>query len=49
VSASLYFGVVLIAWLLLKHYDEPLRAWLTRKTASWPDERLTNRAEPARS
>ncbi len=29
VAASSYVGMVLVAWLLLKYYDEPLRAWLT--------------------
>ncbi|MFL6601848.1 MAG: hypothetical protein ACJ8R9_11015 [Steroidobacteraceae bacterium] len=31
VSAALYVGVVFVAWLLLKHYDEPIRKYLTRR------------------
>jgi len=41
VAASLYVGVILLAWLLLKYYDEPLRAWLTRKVSPTPGEAPT--------
>jgi peptidoglycan/LPS O-acetylase OafA/YrhL len=34
VAVLLYFGVILAAWLLVKYYDEPLRAYLTRKLAA---------------
>jgi peptidoglycan/LPS O-acetylase OafA/YrhL len=34
VSACLYAGAVAAAWLLLKYYDEPVRAYLGRKLAA---------------
>jgi len=40
VAASLYVGVVVVACLLLKYFDEPLRAWLTRKMAGAPEHAL---------
>ena len=36
VSALLYIGVICVAWLVLKYYDEPLRAYLTRKLTPSP-------------
>jgi peptidoglycan/LPS O-acetylase OafA/YrhL len=44
VSTGLYVCIVIVAWLLLKYYDEPLRAWLTRKAAAAANEALTTRA-----
>ncbi len=34
VATLLYIGVICVAWLLLKYYDEPLRAYLTRRITS---------------
>jgi len=31
VATLLYVSVIFVAWLLLRYYDEPLRAYLTRK------------------
>ncbi len=31
VALLLLFGNILLAWLILKFYDEPLRKWLTKK------------------
>ena len=31
VAAGLFVGVVLLAWMVLKVYDEPVRRWLTRR------------------
>jgi len=33
VSVALYVGLVVMAWLITKYYDEPLRAYLGRKLA----------------
>ena len=50
VAASLYVGVILLAWLLLKYYDEPLRAWLTRNVSATglKDTRLAKGPRPRR-
>jgi peptidoglycan/LPS O-acetylase OafA/YrhL len=42
VAGSLYVGVVVVAWLLLTYYDEPVRAWLTRRTVREQVERVRN-------
>ena len=34
VAAALVAGNILLAWLLLKYYDAPLRKWLSRKGKS---------------
>lgn len=34
--AGLFIGVIAIGWLLLKYFDEPLRAYLSHKTRSPP-------------
>lgn len=31
VAAGLFVGVIVLAWLALKWYDEPVRRWLTRR------------------
>ena len=31
VAAALFFGMILLAWIALKYYDEPVRRWLTRR------------------
>jgi peptidoglycan/LPS O-acetylase OafA/YrhL len=31
VAAAAFCVCVALAWLLLKYYDEPVRAWLTRR------------------
>jgi peptidoglycan/LPS O-acetylase OafA/YrhL len=38
VASLLYAGVIFVAWLLLKYYDEPLRAYLTRKLTAAANE-----------
>ncbi|WP_371766368.1 hypothetical protein [Massilia sp.] len=34
--AATFAACVALAWLLLKYYDEPVRAWLTRR---WMDRK----------
>jgi len=36
VAAATFAACVALAWLLLKYYDEPVRAWLTRR---WMDRK----------
>jgi peptidoglycan/LPS O-acetylase OafA/YrhL len=38
VASLLYAGVICVAWLLLRYYDEPLRAYLTRKLTAAANE-----------
>jgi hypothetical protein len=42
VAILLVLGDICAAWLLLKYYDEPLRAYLTRKLMARSNERAPN-------
>lgn len=47
VSALLYIGVICVAWLVLKYYDEPLRAYLTRRFTPSPGKSASIVALPS--
>ena len=34
VGGALMVGIIIFAWLVLIFYDEPVRAWLSRKAAT---------------
>lgn len=38
--AAIFVSVVIMAWLLLKYYDQPVRAWLSRKAKKLKKTRL---------